>query len=107
MMDLGPFWPLGTKEADHTIDLNCRIMDLLFDRLSKHCNAPGCGWPISVLREQNYEVPEVGEVCATCWDIYSSLTMANKQLKNTLYFRQHHDKWKAEQSSNKRRWGLE
>jgi hypothetical protein len=101
-----PTWKIGEPGADRIVDLNCRVLDLVLGTLVKTCNAPGCGWGISALRKYNYEVPEFGEVCATCWDVYNTLTMANKLLKSTLYFRNHHEFWKAQQDANKRRWGM-
>ena len=99
-------WKMGEKGADHIIDVNCRVLDLVLGTLKKQCNAPGCEWGISALRANNYEVPDVGEVCATCWDVYNSLTLANRLLKNTMYFRNLHSLWKLEQAEIRKRTGL-
>lgn len=99
-------WKMGEPGADHTVRVNCRVLDLILGTLKKKCCAPGCEWGISALRTHNYEVPEVGEVCATCWDVYNSLTMANRYLQNTMYFRNHHTQWKLEQEAIRKRAGL-
>ena len=104
--DYEPTWKIGEPGSKEVIDMNCRLLDTMFQRLAGRCNAPGCDWPLSALRERNFEVPEVGPVCATCWDIYNSMTMANRLLKSTMYFRNHHVNWKTERENKRKREGL-
>ncbi len=94
-------WKVGEPGSEAVIERNLRLMDMVFDRLIKKCGNPFCLWPISVMRDANFATPEHGDVCATCHDLYSALTMANTKLLRTNYFRDAHNQWIQENDPNK------
>jgi|SRR5271166_4628417 len=99
-----PTWKLGEEGADAIINQNCRLLDLLLDRVTKRCSVEGCGWPISIFRDKNFEVPEIGPICSTCHDLYNGITMMNHCLKNPNYFRNLHNEMVKEIEKRKRGW---
>jgi hypothetical protein len=96
-------WKIGEDGANEVVLKNVQMLDGLFRLLTKKCANTYCKWPISSLRINTYAIPNVGEVCATCHDIHSSLTFMNLHLLNSNYFRDHHEAWTKEQEEIKRK----
>lgn len=90
-------WKIGESGADDIVLKNVRMIDALFEMRLKRCGNPYCRYPISALRLDTFATPDNGDVCATCHDLYNSVTMANNLLSNKSYFRNHHFEWKREQ----------
>ena len=97
-------WKIGEEGADDVCLKNVQMMDGLFRILTKKCANKFCQWPISSLRITTYAAPGIGDVCATCHDLYSTITFMNTYLANSHYFRGHHEAWVKEQEEiNKKR----
>ena len=90
--------PKDTVERRNTL-----ILQLLSDRLTKRCANKFCEWPIQALREQNFSVPFIGEVCATCHDMYTAISIMNPFLKMGRHFHNAHDEWANEAAAEKRK----
>ena len=98
-------WKIGEEGADEVCRKNVQMLDGLFRLLTKKCANPYCKWPISSLRITTYAAPNVGDVCATCHDLYGAITFMNLKLANSNYFRNHHEAWlkEIEEIKKKRR----
>ena len=97
-------WSIGEKGADEVIKLNLLTYEKLVAELETCCANPYCNYPISNLRKERYAVPEVGEVCATCYGVYQTLTNMNPCLKaRPKYFMDLHEEHKKEIKDFKRR----
>jgi len=83
--------PLDTIERK-----NVHVIERVLEGLVKKCGDPFCRWPIRHVRDRDYTAPFHGEICATCHDLYSALTIMNPFLKNTKYFYDAHDAWVKE-----------
>lgn len=81
---------------DTTERKNVHVVERVLDGLVKKCGNPFCKWPIRHVRDRDYSAPFYGEVCATCHDLHSALTIMNPCLKNTKYFYDAHDAWVKE-----------
>jgi hypothetical protein len=99
-----PTWKIGEEGADAIVHMNCRLLDLLMDRTSRRCSVEGCGWPISIFRDKNFEVPNIGPICTTCHDLYGAIIFTNIKLKNPNYFKNLHDEMVKEIEKKKRGW---
>jgi hypothetical protein len=95
---------LNRRDLNTTSEKNVRIMDLLFQRLFRRCANPFCGWPIQVYRDQTYAAPFYGEVCATCHDLYTALSITNTQLSSPKWFHNAHDAWVEEETRRKQEY---
>jgi hypothetical protein len=96
-------WKIGEEGANEIVLKNVQMLDGLFRLLTKKCANPYCKWPISSLRLTTYAAPNIGDVCATCHDLYSAITFMNLNLANSNYFRNHHEIWKREQDEIKKK----
>jgi hypothetical protein len=79
-----------------------RFCDGIFTRLVKRCANPFCKWPIAYGREMNYSAPYYGEICSTCHDMYSALSITNPKLRNPRYFHGLSDQWMADEEKRKK-----
>lgn len=107
-------WKIGEPGADVVCDKNVQLMARVFETLTKRCAHDFCKWPISALSVNTYTIPGVGDVCATCHDLYTALIFMNLKLSNPNYFKSHHDLWRIEQAEKakenkerRRRLGLD
>jgi hypothetical protein len=96
-------WKIGEDGANEVVLKNVQMLDGLFRLLTKKCANPYCKWPISSIRLTTYAAPNIGDVCATCHDLYSAITFMNLNLANSNYFRNHHEAWVKEQEEIKRK----
>ena len=81
----------GDPSAESIINANLRILDLLVQRIQGQC--ANCRWPISVAREDNFQVYGLGPVCATCHAMHTAVNF-NGLLRDPAYFRDLHEAWK-------------
>lgn len=88
--------PLDTIERK-----NVHLVERVLEGLVKKCGNPFCKWPIRHVRDRDYTAPFYSEICATCHDLYSALTIMNPNLKNTKYFYDAHDAWVKEIKAHK------
>jgi hypothetical protein len=88
--------------AVSTCGKNVRAVDEITSRLVLRCGNPFCRFPLSALREDHFATADCGDVCATCNDMHSALTVVNKKLRNWLYFRALHEAWKKEEAEKAR-----
>lgn len=107
-------WKIGDPGADSVCNKNVRLMDQIADRSEKRCGNPDCRFPIPSNSELNFSAPGFGELCTTCRDLWTALSYTNTRLRNSNYFRAHHDAWlKDEQAKaqykkdQRRRMGLD
>jgi hypothetical protein len=103
-------WKIGEEGANEIVLKNVQMMDGLFQILTKRCANPFCQWPISHLRINTFAAPGVGDICATCHDLYTAITFMNLNLKNSQYFRACHEEWVKEQEERmkkRRNMGLD
>ena len=96
-------WKIGEEGSIEVCKKNTEMMDGLFKMLTKKCANPYCQWPISSLRLTTYAAPNIGDVCATCHDLYSAITFMNLNLANSNYFKNHHEIWLREQEELKKK----
>jgi hypothetical protein len=96
-------WKIGEPGAAEVCDKNVKMLDGLFLMVTKRCANPYCKWPISALRLTTYAAPGIGDICATCHDLYNAITIINLGLKDIHYFRRHHEEWKREQEEYKKK----
>lgn len=82
-------------------DKNIHALQSLADGLFRHCANPFCGWPIKSNRDQNFQAPFVGEICATCHDIYVAISFMNPFLRVPKFFHNAHDEWVKETEKDK------
>lgn len=87
---------LKRPPLDTTVGKNIHVVQSIMDGLVLKCANPFCGWPIRVNREQNFSAPFYGEICATCHDLFSAITMLNICLKDPKWFYKAHDAWVKE-----------
>jgi hypothetical protein len=95
-------WRIGEEGANEVCRKNARLMEMIFDSLVTPCGNPYCNWKVSSIRSRNFTVPEYGDVCATCHDLYTNLTMMNLRLTDTMYFQKIHAGWIAEEKKKLR-----
>ena len=96
-------WKIGEPGADEVCNKNVRMMDGFFGILPNRCANEFCRWPISSLRINSHSVPGLGDVCATCHDMYTAVIFMNLKLNDSNYFKRHHEAWKKEQEDIKRK----
>jgi hypothetical protein len=97
-------WRIDEPGASEVCDKNIQFMQAVMDNYTKKCGNPDCKWPISALRTENYAAPEYGDICATCHDIYVSLSFMNPMLEHhPRYFLDLHEAWKKEQAEEIRK----
>lgn len=89
--------PLDTTERK-----NVHIVQSVIDGLVKKCANPFCKWPIRVSRNENFSAPHYGEICATCHNLWSAITIMNVLLKNPKHFWNAHDAWVKDVEAVKR-----
>lgn len=82
---------------------NVAMLQSLTDALVKKCSNSFCRWPIKVFHDTNYAVPFVGEVCATCHDLHTAISIMNPFLKNGRFFSDAHFAWTREAEAQKQR----
>lgn len=92
-------WRIGEEGAAEVCLKNARLMDIVFESLVKHCGNPYCDWMVSAIRSANFSIPEYGDVCATCHDLYTNLSFMNLHLRNGKYFQKLHEDWLKNQNS--------
>ncbi len=85
-------WKIGDPEGERVADHNVQQIQQIFQGLWKKCANPYCRYPISSMK--SYGAPGYGDVCATCHDLWSALSFANTQLRNSQYFMAAHEEWK-------------
>jgi len=98
MIDKNRFktWRIGEEGASEVCDKNVQFMAAVAENYSKKCSNPYCRWPISALREENFIVPKVGEVCVTCHSMFVAVSFVNKELKNQYYFHHLQEEWEKQ-----------
>lgn len=87
---------LERPALDTTERKNVHVVQSIMDGLVKKCGNPFCKWPIRVNREQSFSAPYYGDICATCHDLWSAITILNVFLKDPKYFWNAHDAWVKE-----------
>jgi hypothetical protein len=94
-------------EANPPIDTpqrrNIALLQRVSECLIKRCANPFCKWPIRTVRDANYAAPFIGEICATCHDLYAAVSFMNPQLSNPKHFYNAHDAWVKEVQDIKRK----
>ena len=93
---------LARPLLDTTERKNIHVVQRIMDGLVLKCANPFCKWPIRVNRDQNFSAPFYGEICATCHDLWSAITIMNRGLTNTKYFWNAHDAWVKEREAFKK-----
>jgi hypothetical protein len=89
-----------TEREEDIITQNLQDYTRIFGFLRRHCEAPGCGYPMSALNGDNFSILGIGNVCGLCYAMYAALTgqaiSGTPGLKNIFYFKNLHDKWKKD-----------
>jgi hypothetical protein len=96
-------WKLGEPGAEETILKNARALRELIGLTTKVCGNPFCQYPLDNDKEtaaglicvMHVSDPTYGELCATCRDLRTSISMMNVGLKNPHFFRAASDLDKA------------
>jgi hypothetical protein len=95
-------WKIGEPGSEEVIHKNLQMMDGLFAMLEKSCSNEFCQYPISAIRMECFAVPNVGDVCATCYGMYQAISIMNPKLRHSQYFQARHNEWKREIEDFKR-----
>lgn len=78
------FRKLTPKEIEH-IKSNSKLIDQLLTRCPSECANPDCKYPLPSI--DNYRVPEFGEVCELCYQMYHAVY-------DRAYFMKLYREWK-------------
>ncbi len=86
-------WRVREKGSEIITLYNARMMDIGFNGMDAHCGNPFCNWPISADHSKNFTVPEYGDVCRACHDLYTAVSFMNPHLVDRNYFKKLHEQW--------------
>jgi hypothetical protein len=60
-----------TPKEKADIKSNCLLIDQLLKRCPNECGNPECKYPLPSM--DNYRIPEFGEVCELCYQMYHAV----------------------------------